>query len=117
MTKEQEIFNKAYLGLERQGFRRSVVANNACQYLTEDGRRCAIGWCLTNPPANCSLAVHELMRTDRQAAQDLQDAHVAFLEDLQRAHDSSPSPEQMQEMFKSLAIAYGLTIPEKGYAV
>lgn len=45
---EQEIYDRACTGLAKQGFRQSRNRNEGCAYRGDEGRRCAIGHCLTD---------------------------------------------------------------------
>lgn len=112
MTREQEIFDKAYLGLADQWFEQATDSLGACKYLDADGLKCAIGHCLTNPRCDVYLLVTSLIAEDPQAATDLEGVSLNFLVQLQQCHDKGATPRVMQEHLLNFASYHNLTIPE-----
>ena len=112
MTREQEIFNKAYLGLASQGFQQAVDSMGACQYLDDHGLRCAVGHCLSNPPRHSDFNVYSLIQNNPDAAKDLAGVSFDFLADLQLCHDLGKTPVDMVELLKRFVARYYLTVPE-----
>lgn len=120
----QEIFNVAYRGLASQGFRRSTN-DMGCAYRGDGGRRCAIGWCIsdaeynrdfegTSPafgdPKNKDFFYHR--RADIRKAARISDSDATFARELQARHDEGTSPASLQSMLESFAKLHDLTIPE-----
>ena len=54
----REIFEAAWDGLKSQDFRQAMD-KNGCQYKTDDGLRCAIGWCMNEEDINQYVATHK----------------------------------------------------------
>jgi hypothetical protein len=123
MTRQQ-MFNTAYHGLAAQGFQRSVDANNGCRYRGDEGRRCAIGYLISDEIAAkvegftvCSNVpgVVECLKAAGIAPADFE-----FLRELQEAHDISlsfrdrtvdTSPAAVKANVENVARKYGLTVP------
>jgi len=112
MTREQEIFNKAYLGLAGQGFEQAVDPLGICQYVDANGRKCAVGHCLTDPTYGTNLNVAALIYEDPQAATDLEGVSLNFLVQLQQCHDKGDTPGAMQKPLLNFASLRNLTVPE-----
>lgn len=117
MISIQEMFNRAYIGLRSQGFRRCVAYDkwlkaDVCVYNGPGGMHCAWGWVDTNIPANISegLSVWSLNRRRIGVASELDDEGLKFADKLQRCHDSG-TEERMKRRLHILADEYGLTIP------
>lgn len=125
MTK-QEIFNKVWHALTAQGSaarsttrRLTPSSPFACEYLTEDGRKCAVGHLLPDghPAQSSSMAVMELIREHPDLIELLvpSDGTALFLDSLQRAHDHTPNANFVagfQARMRDVARMYGLTVPE-----
>lgn len=120
----QRIFDKAFKGLQSQGFVRSTL-RGACQYRGLDGLRCAIGHVLPDdvyePSMEGNNVGYLLCEEDFRkrfegsqdpAAKDLLGADEDFLAEMQDAHDESCSAYTMEKYLKSVAADWGLTVPE-----
>ena len=116
----QEIFNKAYLGLQKQGFKRCMTPNSfaddACQYRNEKGMACAVGHCIADEDYDESMEglpadepeVYNRMKLDEPP---IYDEDFAFLLELQACHDDSPEPDRMKKTLVSFAGQYDLNVP------
>lgn len=105
----QEAFDKAWLGLKSQGWGKASIVERKgerCVYLTEDGKRCAFGWCLTEEQARTAAGSAYTVCFNQRIPYD------EFYTDLQRAHDQSSGPENMQAKLRGVADRYNLTVPE-----
>lgn len=141
MLNKQEIFNKAVKAIVAQGCQSidAPLTTAQCQYLMQDGRRCVIGWLLSDeqlqarpnmvrvsPPVNslidrpawtCSLSYHtELLSALSELGVENED-DIVFLARLQQAHDEySDTPEMFIEAFlescQSIAVDYDLVMPD-----
>lgn len=120
----QELFNKMWTGLSGQGWEKASQ-NGSCEYLTVDGRKCAVGHCLTDPGSAPFGSVCDVLTSHAKARKDLgfpedrskyypadqADTRLQFLRDSQNAHDCSSTPEQMQRELRQVGKSYGLTVP------
>lgn len=116
MIDRQEIFNTAVAGLHSQGFERSVNSTGQCLYRTDDGKRCAVGWCIPDDKysvdfecknvcaAMISKDVFDLTITDNFE-------EIWFLECLQKCHDSGITPNRMVRKLSEFAKVNGLEQP------
>ena len=116
LSKHQKIFNKVYIGLARQGFKRSDDDGN-CAMRGADGRRCAIGQLipnrLFNEKFNYGTSVDELPKS--VLAYIIGNSDIAsdtdFLHLLMSAHDDSHGAKDMKENLIAFAGARDLTVP------
>ena len=113
---KQEMFNKMWLGLSGQGWKRSAREDGACMYRGPGGLKCAVGHLLSDEA--CS---GEVGPDDYGAVVDLPFwflkyeglyDELDFLNDAQGAHDEAGVPEEMEDNFRFLAVSYGLDIPD-----
>lgn len=123
-TAMQAVFDKAWRGLQAQGFEQSMRPGSEdiedfCAYRGEDGRRCAIGHAIPDDRYDpeveglpASACVNRGMLPDVFAAPIGSEAYH-FLNSLQMAHDTSPNSPLMERKLRSVADAYRLTIPEE----
>jgi hypothetical protein len=108
----QELFNKACIGLAKQGFERSLKRRHSvqCAYRGLDGRRCAIGHAIPDdlyaPKMDVSGSLCQIMTTIGLTCT------LGFATDLRRAHDRSLSPASMKTRLAALAREYGITVPK-----
>ena len=122
----RETFNQSYLGLKRQGFKRSLRSgcSNSCSYgqLLDDGTevRCAVGHLLPEDAdfAYCDgLGGVTGLKYHKKSHAPLATLFKTHDEDLmrrlQRAHDRSYSPEVMKRRLVELAESLNLTIPQE----
>lgn len=81
----QEIFNKAYLGVIAQGG--PAMSGIHCVYLTDDGKRCAIGHAIkdivndNNPALKIRKSFFWLVR----AFEEVGDNSISFLKEINKA--------------------------------
>lgn len=111
----QEAFNKAYLGVVRQGGIARMSEVGGCCYQTSDRKRCAIGHLLSDE----QLASVHSEGLNTQTISNLVDTGVLdksfgdkFFRKLQRAHDHAMSLDDFKESMRRLAADYNLTMPE-----
>lgn len=109
----QEIFDKAYRGLEAQGFEKSFGEYGRCAYRGSEERRCAAGFII--PDDRYDPSMEGLGADNVVEIFHLRDI-VAYSEDifiwsLQLCHDRTSTPEEMQNCLREFAREYALTIP------
>lgn len=119
---EQELFNKAYLGLKSQGFVKCEALEidehtgeeePVCRY-TLNGNHCAIGWVCDGyqqlPEETAALAstCHTYLNIKISQSREV------FIRKLQKLHDEdeSSTPEGMMKGLEEAAGLFNLTIPE-----
>lgn len=107
----QEMFDRAFRGLASQGWRRAVNEHGACQYLTEDGRRCAWGWVDPDDTTNATGTVLTLRAAGCGLAAHLLPDDLRFARALQIAHDQAPDDE-LEASMRKFAEDWALTCPE-----
>jgi len=118
MNKKQELFNKMWTGLEAQGWEQAENAKGLCQYLTENGLRCAVGHCLSNPDPEFFGGVASLIHERPEVVAELgahEDEVFQFLCRAQLKHDENIVPSEMRLAFEKLASSEGLVIPGEAY--
>ncbi len=115
----QAAINKMYLGLQAQGWKRSVNDNNSCRYRGYDGRKCAIGHLIPDEAYDSKYetclpsvdgAIHGLLRVSC-GLPDIGFPEFSQLREFQRIHDDPSSPIPMEERFTSYAHHLGYTVP------
>lgn len=134
---KQRLFNKSCRGLARQGFYRSMHAEQKdmfgspipplCAYRDEHGRRCAIGHLIPDhlySPGYEGLDVVGLMATEQPPLFGLEpheaedetthfgDELRQFLIDLQFAHDTAERPLEMIANLTRVADKHNLLLPD-----
>lgn len=107
----QEIFDKAVLGLRSQEFQ-CCERNGVCIYDDGQGRRCAWGHVDESLTHLSRGTVCELHAAGVGVAATLTTEQVDFGMALQIAHDRSQNPTEMEERLRALATQYNLTFPE-----
>lgn len=105
----QEMFDRAYRGLASQGWRRAYEVNS-CEYVTDDGRRCAWGWVDPSLTDEDSGDVQGLFDKERGVAAYLSLDDLRFAMALQDAHDSS-TDDTLERDLRAFAGRQGLAIP------
>jgi hypothetical protein len=123
----QEMFNRAYLGLKSQEFKRCLdVMTGSCVYAGQihlnDGTifkgHCAWGWVDPSVSAHHTGSVEMLRRRQVGLAANLvgtgQDSDIQFAMQLQQAHDSAITAQDMKALLTNFAQYYDLTIPDPG---
>lgn len=118
----QEMFDKAYIGLRGQNFERAINSRGGCVYLNSDGKRCAWGHVDTSLDATHSGSVSYLRLEGIGLAAQLDDGQTWFATQLQAAHDAifddtgrsaqAQTPAMVKEALENLARKYNLTIPQ-----
>lgn len=113
----QEIFNKAYLGVLRQG-KLSQDVEGVCLYRAPRGLKCAVGHLLTDAEAeglddrNSPLGTVSLMRSSRASQlPGYFKANLDLLQDLQEAHDGSYSIAHFRDRCALVAEDHKLEVP------
>lgn len=131
----QNAFNKAYLGLLKQG--KPSVAENGCAYISPGGCRCAVGFLLPDDwtfqesmPLEHSSIFGLFMDFDSTPMELLgipigqrrpYSKAFTFLNEIQHAHDNPATKgcsneewlELWQNKMESIAIEYKLEIPNE----
>jgi hypothetical protein len=121
MMTRQEIFTKVATHLFTQNAK--AEENGRCQYLTADGKKCAIG-CLIpadkynavfegTTPMEKSRVYNAECAMLRQILEEVgvNDEDMSFLRILQRQHDFW-APSEWRERLTKIAAEFGLTMPE-----
>lgn len=118
MITNQEVFNKAYLGLKAQEFRKSSTEAGACKYRNGIGDKCALGMCIPD-----SLYTRDMEGTGPDGLlRNYPEVSVyigqdtEFLDMLQLAHDDTHNAQDMQEQLLEVAKMYNLTVPDNDNA-
>ena len=120
----QELFNKMWAGLESQGGQKAIQ-DLACEYLTRDGKKCAVGHCLTDPGSAPYGGVCHVLSLSPAIRRDLgfpesrevydpadsSDARLRFLRAAQCAHDNACDPEDMRDRLRRVGEMHGCTVP------
>lgn len=123
----QTAFDIAIRGIVEQGgpsINSALCGASACRYRSEDGRKCAIGWLISDVHYSPDLEgsnVDEVVVMKALVASrafECPDRHLYFLEYLQAAHDKAVRNrvDFFPEFFKlceQIAERYGLTVPEE----
>ena len=125
MFDPQEIFNRAYEGLRKQGFE-LALSQGTCQYRTEDGKRCAVGQLIPESKyrlefENISISAFDSETSDEDKCKIDSIIHAAglrpsqkvriFLRHLQQCHDYGIDPADMKRRLNNFAAKHNLTIP------
>lgn len=109
---EQEAFNKAFVGLYKQGFERSKD-DVACRFRDPFGRKCAIGQLLTDEQYSVIGENNSIYAPLDFFPEVFGGLSEFFVGDLQYAHDSSDNPQEMEEKLRRVARQYDLTVPTR----
>lgn len=115
----QEIFDTAYLGLAKQGFRQSVPSRKGmespdCLYRGKNDRKCAIGHCIPDElyepcmdDPNDTFGYQDFIEIGMFTGIKCED-----FRGLQSAHDDGFTPQVMKKMLAEFAKDRGLSIPQ-----
>lgn len=112
---EQEMFNKAVLGLASQNWEPAMEGVSMCRYLTDDGKRCA--WGHVDPEGTRTAdgigSVGDLHKAGVGLAAELTGPGLRFAQDLQATHDNAALTGcSLKVQFEGFADARQLTWPE-----
>lgn len=113
---KQQLFDAAYLGLAKQGFKRSMNPDEPalCAYRGLGGLKCAIGHAIPDEKYQLDMESTWTLRgvLELLGASDLHGfAHV-----LRNAHDSAYTPQDMKAGLLDFAKNWGLAVPKLGSA-
>lgn len=89
VMERQEMFTKAYLGLEAQGFKKCVGVDGACQFNDPNGLHCAVGHIVSVPQ---SMNEKNLTAIGHVFPELNISENFGFLNALQSAHDGADLP-------------------------
>lgn len=113
---EQEIFDKAYLGLASQGFERSMI-NDSCVYNAGD-RHCAVGWvCVESKMPREGERPNKLSFWESLGINTMPSKErTNFLQEIQYVHDASYFEHNDQcakrkQRMEEFAKIHNLTVP------
>jgi len=112
--KNQEIFDKAYLGLKSQGFIRSVSSGISCVYRGPEGRKCAVGWLIPDEKYDPKFdtEIWGFQRIFKEIRISISQQQDFLIEELRFCHDSSRQPETMRNKLHTIAKDFNLKIPQ-----
>lgn len=117
----QEIFDKVYLGMESQGWRKSTrmvaatslhPAVECCAYRGENGLKCAAGQLIPDELYDVEFEDQAFYSDDFKIIHnklDLTEVQINFVSMLQNAHDNYTD---IKRRFEDIAQLFILTIPE-----
>ncbi len=109
----QELFTLAWNGLKDQGFQPSLMASgDDCAYRGKDGRKCALGHCMTDEAYKPSMEGLGAYSPIIMSACGISDADSYFADCLQICHDTASGPEHMERSLRDFARGQGLSVPE-----
>lgn len=116
-TNLQAIFNKAYKGLHKQGFKQSLFEENReyCMYRGKNGFKCAIGHCISNKdyhPTMEGRSIHSETIVESFLSDNFDKRLILLIGDLQDIHDYSSNPHLMKKRLHKFAKQHDLTIPQ-----
>lgn len=116
------MFDKAYLGLASQNFKRSRIDSSitvfaGCRYRGPDGFKCAVGHLISDEYYLASLegrnaddpAVVQALRGSGAFSDAMFES--GFLTELQGAHDRGCTAGEMRILLDTFAQRHGLTVP------
>jgi len=113
----QRLFNRAMIGMSKQGWRRAFDSvNQVCAYLDPYGNSCVVGQ-LCDHPENCELGDVDIEKSVQEEIARSNNCTVDswLLEELsawQQIHDDS-EPGEMRDDFLIYADDSGLSWPEE----
>lgn len=103
----QKMVDIVVRGLRSQGFRRSLNTWRGCAMRGVAGAKCAVGWLIPDDMYTAKMEQPYLARHLVGV-----EALAGFLLDLQRAHDGSFGPSDMEASLKVVVAMNGLQWPE-----
>jgi hypothetical protein len=114
----QEMFNTVYLGLASQGFERSLKKggkpiSNYCVYRSEDGKKCAAGWLITDEEYDKSFEQQpiDILLLVQSSLAHLK-PYESVLASWQNIHDSNGTPFSMMRNFVAWAHTNNIVVPQ-----
>lgn len=128
-TDLQTLFNVTYVGLAKQGWQRSTHAGSTtCLYRGAKGRRCAMGFHIPDELYTLNMEGLGARSTefkewydvventednigDRWILTPVGQAQRELMAEMQRMHDNSQTPEEMERAFRYIAINHDFNIP------
>jgi len=110
MLTRQEIFDKAWSGLEFQGFRRSATSAG-CAYRGDGGLRCALGWLIPDERYHHSLEGRGVGEPEVLNATGISHEDADFAIALQGVHDFARGATEMERRLLAFARKHDLAIP------
>lgn len=127
---EQEIFTKVWIGLESQGWQKSVAvkyypdSKDMCQYRGHNGMKCAAGHLIPDEKYKREMEskrIHAILEDHPDLfGEPLDKSIISFLDLLQRLHDDFGVPcegslntRSMRDSFEAIAKVRNLAIPRK----
>jgi hypothetical protein len=128
MIDRQKVFNKVYRALARQGFERSVATDTVtCQYRDPKGRRCAVGHLMLNRYYRSWIEGANIFGDAQQAVvekslklpsqylskEGRKNGDLDFLYALQKCHDGSDAPDEMDVALRQFAECNKLDVPKR----
>lgn len=125
----QEILNKAYLGVMRQGQPSVSSDGRNCVYRGKNGLKCAVGHLISDEAAvdwdknpSTSLGIGQILKYDtgNRYIEDWMEDNVGLLSNLQLAHDASVTfpndlegfTQNFKRRVEKIAFSHGLKLPE-----
>lgn len=116
----QQVFNQAFRGLRKQGWKKSVAADGTtCMYRGPNGLRCAIGHAIPNSRYMKKFEEYSVINgTILRAALGVGTGYSGPIDlhgvlfSLQNCHDSARGRKDMERSMLEFAQRYGLTVPK-----
>lgn len=105
----QELFSNAWNGLKRQKWKRSMRCRDLCGYRGLNGRRCAIGFNISDDNYDSSIEGYAADVNDVRDAARISKSDAVFASDMQKVHDQNRAG--MEEAMRVFADENNLTIP------
>lgn len=103
-------FDKAYAGLQAQGWERSTrESNNSCVYRSPEGKNCAVGKMLEEGEYLPAMDGQAWSHADFTAAGLLPGLTEDQFDAIQKLHDVNRDPEDMQAAFDAYAQRHNLS--------
>lgn len=114
----QEMFEKAYAGLEAQAFQQSRLKNDhTCAYRAPDGKRCAVGHLIDDEDYSAAFEGRPIgdLLVGFSESDETKSAltKMEFLRDMQRAHDFATARSGVRGRMMAVARRYALDVPDE----
>lgn len=115
----QRLFDNAWNGLKSQGFERSVNDMETCVYRGVGGRKCALGWSISDDKYTPDMDSRDVENASARTDAVLAACGVStdfdmctFTAKLQRCHDNAYFHDEMKYRLRNFADRNGLVVPE-----